>query len=86
MLKAFTGLVYLLLLINAELAWPTVDQEQETADNRENLEEVVLGKILVGVMLVKLRDYCKYLVVFWRRESIISGRGNLQSRSCSPRR
>lgn len=52
--KASTGLVHLLLLINAELAWSTVDQEQETADNGEDLEEVVLGEVLVGVVLVKL--------------------------------
>lgn len=83
LLKASRGLVHLLLLINAELAWSTVDQEQETADNREDLEEVVLGKVLVGMVLVKLQKYCQYAVAGTRA---MSGRGNLQSRSCSPRR
>jgi hypothetical protein len=54
LLEASICLVHLLLLIDAELAWATVDKEQETADNREDLEEVVLGKVLVGVVLVEL--------------------------------
>lgn len=36
------------------MAWTAVDQEQETTDNRENLEEVVLGEVLVGVVFVEL--------------------------------
>jgi hypothetical protein len=48
------ALVDLLLLVDAELARASVDQEQETAYNRENLEEVILGEIPVGVVLVKL--------------------------------
>lgn len=48
------GLVDLLLLVNAELAWAAVDEEQESTDDGQDLEEVVLGKVLVGVVLVKL--------------------------------
>jgi hypothetical protein len=51
-----SDLVNLLLLIDAELARAAVDQEKQTADDGQNLEEVVLGKILVGVVLVKLRE------------------------------
>ena len=47
-------LVDLLLLVDAELARAAVNQQQKTTDNRENLEEVVLVKVLVGVMLVEL--------------------------------
>lgn len=49
-----TSLVDLLLLINAKLAGAAVDEEQETTNNRQDLEEVVLGKVLVGVVLVEL--------------------------------
>lgn len=48
-------LVNLLLLVDAELAGAAVDQEQQTTNNGQNLEEIVLGKVLVGVVLVKLR-------------------------------
>lgn len=47
-------LVDLLLLVDAELAGAAVDEEKETADNGEDLEKVVLGKVLVGVVLVEL--------------------------------
>lgn len=53
--KAWRFLVDLLLLIDAELSRATVDQEEETSYNGQNLEEVILGEILVGVVLVKLR-------------------------------
>lgn len=46
-------LVNLLLLVDAELAGAAVDQEQQTTDNGQNLEEIVLGKVLVRVVLVK---------------------------------
>lgn len=49
-----SDLVNLLLLIDTELAGATVDQEKQTADDGQNLEEIVLGKVLVGVVLVKL--------------------------------
>jgi hypothetical protein len=48
------SLIDLLLLINAELPGTAVDQEKQAADNRQDLEEVVLGKVLVRVVLVKL--------------------------------
>jgi hypothetical protein len=48
------GLIYLLLLINAIFAWSTVHQQEETTNDREDLEEVVLGKILVRVMVMQL--------------------------------
>lgn len=51
-----SDLVNLLLLVDAELARATVDQEKQTADDGQNLEEVVLGKVLVGVVLVKLGE------------------------------
>lgn len=47
-------LIDLLLLIEADLAGPAVDEQQETTDNRQNLEEVVLGKVLVRVLFVEL--------------------------------
>lgn len=47
-------LVDLLLLIDAVLAWSTVDQEEKSTDDGEDLEEIVLGEILVGVVLVEL--------------------------------
>jgi hypothetical protein len=46
-------LVDLLLLVNAELAWAAVDEEKESTDDGQDLEEVVLGKVLVGVVLVE---------------------------------
>uniref|UniRef100_A0A1Y1LG74 Uncharacterized protein n=1 Tax=Photinus pyralis TaxID=7054 RepID=A0A1Y1LG74_PHOPY len=46
-------LVDLLLLINTELTRATVDQQEQTTDDREDLEEIVLGKVLVWVVLVE---------------------------------
>lgn len=48
-------LVDLLLLVQTELTRATVDQEKKTTNDGENLEEVVLGKVLVGVVLMKLK-------------------------------
>lgn len=50
-----TNLVNLLLLVDAVLSRPTVHQQEETANNRENLEEVVLREVLVGVRFVELQ-------------------------------
>ena len=47
-------LVHLLLLVEADLAGTHVDEEEQTADDGEDLEEVVLGEVLVGVVLVEL--------------------------------
>jgi len=47
-------LIDLLLLIDAVLSWSTVDQQEKTTNDRQYLEEIVLGEILVGVVLVKL--------------------------------
>jgi hypothetical protein len=47
-------LVDLLLLVDGELAGAAVDEQQETTDNGEDLEEVVLGEVLVGVVFVEL--------------------------------
>lgn len=47
-------LVDLLLLINTELTRATVDQQEQTTNDREDLEEIVLGKVLVWVVLVEL--------------------------------
>ena len=50
------SLIYLLLLVNAELAGAAVDEEEKTADDGEDLEEVVLGEVLVGVELAQLKQ------------------------------
>lgn len=47
-------LVDLLLLVDGELAGAGVDEEEQTTDDGEDLEEVVLGKVLLGVVLVEL--------------------------------
>ena len=47
-------LVHLLLLVEADLAGTHVDEEEQTADDGQDLEEVVLGEVLVGVVLVEL--------------------------------
>lgn len=47
-------LVHLLLLVETDLAGTHVDEEEQTADDGEDLEEVVLGEVLVGVVLVEL--------------------------------
>lgn len=48
------NLVDLLLLVEADLARAHVDEEQQAADDGEDLEEVVLGEVLVRVVLVEL--------------------------------
>ena len=48
-------LVNLLLLVDTELARTAVDQEQKATDNGQDLEEIVLGEVLVGVVFVKLQ-------------------------------
>ena len=50
-------LVHLLLLVEADLAGTHVDEEEQTADDGQDLEEVVLGEVLVGVVLVELQRY-----------------------------
>lgn len=49
-----THLVNLLLLVDAVFPGSAVHQQEETANNRKNLEEVVLREVLVGVSLVEL--------------------------------
>ena len=53
----YLPLVDLLLLVHTELSRTHVDQEEQTTDNRQDLEEIVLSKVLVGVIVVKLRKY-----------------------------
>lgn len=53
-LRFLSDLVNLLLLVDAELSRAAVDQQEESTDDGQDLEEVVLGKILVGVVLVQL--------------------------------
>lgn len=50
-------LVDLLLLVDTELSRTHVDQEEKTTDNRQDLEEIVLSKVLVGVIVMKLYQY-----------------------------
>jgi hypothetical protein len=52
-----SSLVDLFLLIDAIFSRSTIYQQQEPPDNREDLEEVILGKVLVGVVLMKLDIY-----------------------------
>jgi hypothetical protein len=47
-------LINLLLLVDAVLSWTAVDEEEEAADNGQDLEEVVLGEVLVWVCVVEL--------------------------------
>jgi hypothetical protein len=47
-------LINLLLLVDAVFSWTAVDQEEEAADNGQDLEEVVLGEVLVWVCVVEL--------------------------------
>jgi hypothetical protein len=49
-------LVNLLLLVDAIFARSAVDKEQESPNNGENLEEIVLGEIFVGVVLMELGE------------------------------
>ena len=48
-------LIHLLLLVDAELTRAHVDEQQKATHNREDLEEIVLRKVLVRVVGVKLR-------------------------------
>lgn len=57
------GLIDLLLLVDRVFAWSAVDEEQEATDDREDLEEVVLGEVLVWVGLVELNLVSTFL--FW---------------------
>lgn len=61
-LPSYCRLVYLLLLVDGELARAAVDEQKQTTDNREDLEEIVLGEVLVGVVLVKLEGGGRHLV------------------------
>jgi hypothetical protein len=54
--RRVNGLVDLLLLVDAELARAAVDEQEKAADDGEDLEEVVLGEVLVGVVLMELRE------------------------------
>jgi uncharacterized membrane protein YciS (DUF1049 family) len=47
-------LVDLLLFVNTELPGTAVNKQEKTADNGQDLEEVVFGEVLVRVMLVEL--------------------------------
>jgi hypothetical protein len=49
-------LVDLLLLVDAVFSWTAVYEQQESANDGKDLEKVVLGKVLVGVVLVELED------------------------------
>lgn len=44
------SLVDLLLLVDRELSGAHIDQEKQATDDGEDLEEVVLGEVLVRVM------------------------------------
>lgn len=50
--RSWGRLVNFLLFIHAELAGTHVYQQQETADDGEDLEEVVFREVFVRVMLV----------------------------------
>lgn len=46
-------LVDLLLLVDAELTWAAVNEQEETTDDGQDLEEIVFGEVLVGVVFVE---------------------------------
>jgi len=68
-------LIYLLLLVNAVFARSAIDQQQESTNDREDLEEIVFGKIFVGVVLMKLGKH-------WLSKLKFMIRASLPSRSC----
>jgi hypothetical protein len=47
-------LIYLLLLVDTVFTWAAVYEEEKPADNGEDLEEIVFGKVLVRVVFVEL--------------------------------
>ena len=49
-------LVHLLLLVETDLPGSHVHQKEKTADDGEDLEEVVLDKIFVGMAVVELSE------------------------------
>ena len=51
---AWAWLVDLFLLVHTQLTGTHIDQQKETTHDGQNLEEVVLCKVLVRVVLVKL--------------------------------
>ena len=53
---AGTKLVHLLLLINTKLPGPHVDQEEQPTHDRQDLEEVVFGKVLLRVVVMELKQ------------------------------
>jgi hypothetical protein len=53
--RRVNDLVDLLLLVDAELARAAVDEQKKATNDGEDLEEVVLGEVLVGVVLMELR-------------------------------
>lgn len=52
--KSIGPLIDLLLLVDAELAGAAVDEQEEAPNYGKDLEEVVLGEVLVGMVLVEL--------------------------------
>lgn len=52
--NAMQCLVDLLLLVKADLTWSHIYQKQQTTNNGENLEKVVLGEVLQRVVWVEL--------------------------------
>jgi hypothetical protein len=55
-LCSFIHLIHLLLLVHTELSRAHVDQQQKAAHNRQDLEEIVLGKVLLRVLVVQLYE------------------------------
>jgi len=53
-------LIDLLLLVNAVFARSAVNQQEESTNDRENLEEIVLREVFVGVVLVELESHQHY--------------------------
>jgi len=49
-------LVHLFLLIEAVFTRPTIHKQQETANDRQDLEKIVFGEILMGMVLVELNN------------------------------
>lgn len=51
-------LIHLLLLIDRVFSWSAIHKKEETTDDGEDLEEIVFGEVLVGVVLMELECGC----------------------------
>lgn len=69
---AWDTLVDLLLLVDAELSGAAVDKQQQATHDGQDLEEIVLGKVLVGVVFVELSKMSAFVTKIVARCSTYS--------------